>query len=133
NFLLTFVIFKKNLKRFFIVFASSNIISRKKKDNKLRYPNHYSLLNSNIKLKWVKEFDKFVINYVTFIDFTCNTFRSSSKLIKIFTKHTDCVQSINYLIFDDFQFICSKSKNKAVRAWNINNKKKIYSTDIQIM
>ncbi|ETO33071.1 hypothetical protein RFI_04036, partial [Reticulomyxa filosa] len=53
-----------------------------------------------------------------------DTFRSSSKLLKIFTRHIDCVNSIDYSTFDDNQFICSGSCD-AVRIWDYDNNKQI--------
>ncbi|ETO06885.1 G-protein beta WD-40 repeats containing protein [Reticulomyxa filosa] len=56
-----------------------------------------------------------------------DTFRSSAKLINTFTGHTDCVNSIDFLTFDDGQFICSGSDDKTVRVWNVDNNKQIQS------
>ncbi|ETO36772.1 G-protein beta WD-40 repeats containing protein [Reticulomyxa filosa] len=56
-----------------------------------------------------------------------DTFRSSSKLINTFTGHTDCVHSIDYLTFDDCQFICSGSSDRTVRVWDVDNNKQIQS------
>ncbi|ETO02738.1 hypothetical protein RFI_34675, partial [Reticulomyxa filosa] len=57
--------------------------------------------------------------------FMFDTFRSSSKLLKIFTRHIDCVNSIDYSTFDDNQFICSGSCD-AVRIWDYDNNKQIH-------
>ncbi|ETO12306.1 hypothetical protein RFI_25070, partial [Reticulomyxa filosa] len=86
----------------------------------------------NIKLGWIHEFDKIVVNYVssfvfffhlTTTFFMLNTFRSSSKLLKTFTGHTSYVNSIDYSTFNGDQFICSGSDDKTVRIWNVDNKK----------
>ncbi|ETO32141.1 WD-40 repeat protein [Reticulomyxa filosa] len=99
----------------------------------------------NIKLGWIHDFDKFVVNYVTFffiylltyvqiflfnltqatIFIMLDTFRLSSKLIKTFNGHTDSVYSIDYLTFNNCQFICSGSNDKTVRIWDINTNQQI--------
>ncbi|ETO07843.1 G-protein beta WD-40 repeats containing protein, partial [Reticulomyxa filosa] len=61
--------------------------------------------------------------------FMFETFRSSSKLINTFTKHTDTVWSIDYSTFDDCQFICSGSHDRTVRVWDIDNNKQIQPFD----
>ncbi|ETO33314.1 WD-40 repeat protein, partial [Reticulomyxa filosa] len=81
---------------------------------------------SQIKLGWINDFDKIIANYkAVFIMF--ETFRSSSKLLSIFTGHTDYVWGIDYSIFDDRQFICSGSSDKTVCVWDIDTNKKIRS------
>ncbi|ETO16665.1 Serine/Threonine protein kinase, partial [Reticulomyxa filosa] len=56
-----------------------------------------------------------------------DAFRSSSKLINTFTGHTSRVNSIDYSIFDDCQFICSGSSDNTVRVWDVDNNKQIQS------
>ncbi|ETO01275.1 WD repeat-containing protein, partial [Reticulomyxa filosa] len=56
-----------------------------------------------------------------------DTFRSSSKLIRSFTGHTDTVWTIDYSIFDDRQFICSGSFDQTIRVWDVDNNKQIQS------
>ncbi|ETO06047.1 WD-40 repeat protein, partial [Reticulomyxa filosa] len=80
----------------------------------------------NIKLGWIKDFDKLVVNY-TYTVFMFDTFRSSSKLINTFTGHTNIVRSIDYSVFDDCQFICSGSDDQTVRVWDVDNNKQIQS------
>ncbi|ETO18329.1 hypothetical protein RFI_18948, partial [Reticulomyxa filosa] len=84
----------------------------------------------NIELGWIKDFDKIVVNYVssfTSTVFMFDTFRSSSKLINIFTGHTDYVWSIDYSTFDDCQFICSGSEDNTVHVYDIDKNKQIQS------
>ncbi|ETO33088.1 WD-40 repeat protein [Reticulomyxa filosa] len=86
----------------------------------------YWLRILNIKLGWIHEFDKLVINYaITFILF--DLFHSSSQLINTFTGHTGIVWSIDYSIFDDNQFICSGSSDKTVRVFDVQNNKQVQS------
>ncbi|ETO07752.1 hypothetical protein RFI_29639, partial [Reticulomyxa filosa] len=77
-----------------------------------------------IKLGWVHDFDKIIINYERKV-FMLDMFRSSSKLLTTFTGHTAIVWSIDHLTFDDHQFICSGSSDKTVRVWDIDNNKQI--------
>ncbi|ETO32165.1 WD-40 repeat-containing protein [Reticulomyxa filosa] len=95
----------------------------------------------NIKLGWINDFDKIVVNYVmiflfsilfngkylfmTTILFMLDTFRSSSKLLKTFTGHTCCVNSIDYSIFDGNQFICSGSEDKTVCVLDVHANKQV--------
>ncbi|ETO35591.1 hypothetical protein RFI_01472, partial [Reticulomyxa filosa] len=79
----------------------------------------------HVKLGWINEFDKLIINYVSSV-FMFETFRSSSKLINI-TGQTGCVRSIDYSTFDDRRFICSGSEDKTVRVWDVDNNKHIKS------
>ncbi|ETO00259.1 WD-40 repeat protein, partial [Reticulomyxa filosa] len=79
-----------------------------------------------IKLGWIKDFDKIVINYIPTV-FMFETFRSSSKLINKFAIHADTVWSIDHSIFDDCQFICSGSSDQAVRVWDVDNNELIQS------
>ncbi|ETO12264.1 ribosome assembly protein 4 (RSA4), partial [Reticulomyxa filosa] len=105
-------------------------ISIKAKEEEIQIIIHHWIRTLNIQLGWIKDFDKLVVNYVS--SFACNvfmfdTFRSSSKLINILTGHTDIVWSIDYSTFDDYQLICSGSRDKTVRVWDVNNNKKIQS------
>ncbi|ETO33119.1 WD-repeat protein, partial [Reticulomyxa filosa] len=85
---------------------------------------HHWIRTLNIQLGWIKDFDKIVVNYASTV-FMFETFRSSSKLINTFTGHTDGVNSIDYSIFDDCQFICSGSGDSTVRVWDVDNNKQI--------
>ncbi|ETO19416.1 hypothetical protein RFI_17814 [Reticulomyxa filosa] len=80
----------------------------------------------NIKLGWIHELDKLVANYVITL-FMFDTFRSSFKLLKTFTGHTDIIWSIDYSTFNGSQFICSGSADKTVRVWNVDANKQIQS------
>ncbi|ETO15028.1 Serine/Threonine protein kinase, partial [Reticulomyxa filosa] len=80
----------------------------------------------NIKLGWIKDFDKLVVNYIYTV-FMFDTFCSSSKLINTFTGHTSTVWSIDYSTLDDCQFICSGSQDNTVRVWDVDNNKQIQS------
>ncbi|ETO25763.1 G-protein beta WD-40 repeats containing protein [Reticulomyxa filosa] len=80
-----------------------------------------------IKLGWVQDFDRIVVKYAT--NFTFEEFRSSSKLLKTFTGHTDYVNSIDFFTFDNGQFICSGSDDKTVRVWDVDANEQIRSFD----
>ncbi|ETO31964.1 WD-40 repeat-containing protein [Reticulomyxa filosa] len=54
-----------------------------------------------------------------------DTFRSSSKLLKTFTGHTNNVWSIDYSTFDNVQLLYSGSSDKTVRVWDVENNKPI--------
>ncbi|ETO01521.1 WD-40 repeat-containing protein, partial [Reticulomyxa filosa] len=86
----------------------------------------YWIRTLNIKLGWIQDFDKLVVNYASTV-FMFDTFRSSSKLINTFTGHTDIVWSIDYSTFGDCQFICSGSADKTVRVWDVDNNKQFQS------
>ncbi|ETO06914.1 WD-40 repeat-containing protein, partial [Reticulomyxa filosa] len=91
---------------------------------------HHWIRTLNIKLGWIKDFDKIVVNYVspfTYTVFMFEIFRSSSKLINAFTGHISVVRSIDYSTFDNCQFICSGSDDNRVRVWDIDNNKQIQS------
>ncbi|ETO35107.1 WD-40 repeat protein, partial [Reticulomyxa filosa] len=115
------------------------IISRKKKkwkedtlskEEKIQIIIHHWIRTLNIKLGWIKDFDKFIVNYVSsfiYNIFMFDTFRSSSKLINTFIGHTSYVWSIDYSTFDDCQFICSGSDDSTVCVWDIDNNKQIQS------
>ncbi|ETO35955.1 hypothetical protein RFI_01108 [Reticulomyxa filosa] len=80
----------------------------------------------NIKLGWIKDFDKLVANYVSTF-FTLDTFISTSKLLKTFIGHAGVVCSIDYSTLDGDQLICSVSHDKTVRVWDFDNNKQIQS------
>ncbi|ETO35724.1 WD repeat-containing protein, partial [Reticulomyxa filosa] len=76
-----------------------------------------------IKLGWIHEFEKLVINYVSsFVLFFLNI----NQNIQMFIKHS-AVNSIDYSTFDDCQFICSGSLDETVRVWDVDNNKQIQS------
>ncbi|ETO06881.1 WD-40 repeat-containing protein [Reticulomyxa filosa] len=79
-----------------------------------------------IKLGWIKDFNKIVVNYAISV-FIFDTFSSSCKLLTTLTGHTDAVYSIDYSTFDGNQFICSGSDDKTVRVWGVDNNKQIES------
>ncbi|ETO15456.1 G-protein beta WD-40 repeats containing protein, partial [Reticulomyxa filosa] len=65
---------------------------------------HHWIRTFNIRLGWIKDFDKLVVNYVSFY-----------------------VYSIDYSTFDDCQFICSGSDDGTVRVWDVDNNKQFQS------
>ncbi|ETO12073.1 NACHT and WD40 domain protein [Reticulomyxa filosa] len=93
----------------------------------------------NIKLGWIQNFDKLVVKYVEFIClfdnkylfatnfFMFEVFHLSSKLLKAFRGHNIRVNSLDYFIFDNRQFICSGSNDRTVCVWNIETNKKVQS------
>ncbi|ETO35891.1 WD-40 repeat-containing protein, partial [Reticulomyxa filosa] len=105
---------------------------------------HHWIRILNIKLGWIHEFDKYVVNYVMFVLFlfhllivkhlfVANTFfildafLSSSKLCNTFIGHTGGVYDIDISTRDNSQLICSVSSDKTVRVWDINSNKQIQS------
>ncbi|ETO34203.1 WD-repeat protein [Reticulomyxa filosa] len=78
----------------------------------------------NIKLGWIHDFDKLVVNYAENL-FMLDTFCSSSKLLKPFFGHTNYVRSIDYLTLDCGPLLCSGSEDKTVRVWDVENNKQI--------
>ncbi|ETO15754.1 WD-40 repeat-containing protein, partial [Reticulomyxa filosa] len=106
-------------------------LSMKSKEEEIQIIIHHWIRTLNIKLGWIKDFDKLVVNYYVSLFsstvFIFDTFRSSSKLINTFIGHTSYVWSIDYSTFDDCQFICSGSQDKTVRVWNVDNNKQIES------
>ncbi|ETO18235.1 WD-40 repeat protein [Reticulomyxa filosa] len=79
-----------------------------------------------IKLGWIQYFDKIVVKYATNF-FMFEVFRSSSKLLKTFTGHTDWVSSIDYSTLDCGQYICSGSFDKKVCVWDVDTSQQIRS------
>ncbi|ETO07575.1 WD-repeat protein, partial [Reticulomyxa filosa] len=91
---------------------------------------HHWIRTFDIKLGWIKDFDTFVLNYVSSFAstvFIFDTFRSSSKLINTFTGHTGWLHSIDYSTFDCDQLVCSGSNDQTVRVWDVDNNKQIQS------
>ncbi|ETO36066.1 F-box and wd40 domain protein, partial [Reticulomyxa filosa] len=88
-----------------------------------------------IKFGWIHYFDKLVVNYVTFFLFLSFINYNKNKqiylLFFIIVVNTGnyplYVWSIDYLTFDDCQFICSGSDNQTVCVWDIDNNKQIQS------
>ncbi|ETO23258.1 Serine/Threonine protein kinase, partial [Reticulomyxa filosa] len=80
----------------------------------------------NIKLGWINDFDKLVVNYVSTI-FMFDAFHSSSKLLNTFTGHMAYVNSVDFSTFDCSQVICSGSSDKTVCVWDVDNNKQIQS------
>ncbi|ETO05303.1 F-box and wd40 domain protein, partial [Reticulomyxa filosa] len=99
---------------------------QKSEEKKIQVIVQHWIRISNIKLGWIKDFDKLIINYIYAV-FMFETFRSSSKLINTFTGHTSYVWSIDYSICDNCQLICSGSNDKTVRVWDVDNNKQIQS------
>ncbi|ETO31961.1 WD-40 repeat-containing protein [Reticulomyxa filosa] len=79
-----------------------------------------------IKLGWINDFDKIIINYTISI-FILDIFRLSSKLLKTFSGHTNFVWSIDYSNFDCNQVIYSGSEDKTVGIWYVDTNKQIQS------
>ncbi|ETN98382.1 hypothetical protein RFI_39128, partial [Reticulomyxa filosa] len=49
----------------------------------------------------------------------------SSKLLKIFSGHSDPIISLQYFSLDGGRFLCSGSGDSTVRVWNLDNNKQI--------
>ncbi|ETO08366.1 WD-40 repeat protein, partial [Reticulomyxa filosa] len=94
----------------------------------------------NIKLGWIQDFDKLVAKYVSLFYFcfylmkylfTTNFIMLemflSSKLLKNFTGHTDCVRSIDYSEFDGGRFICSGAQDSTICVWDVETNQQIQS------
>ncbi|ETO08969.1 WD-40 repeat protein, partial [Reticulomyxa filosa] len=107
----------------FIVF---NLWSKQFEEEKIQVIIQHWIRILKIKLGWIHEFDKLVVNYIYTI-FMFETFRSSSKLINTFTGHTNSVFSIDYSTFDDGRFICSGSRDNTILVWDVDNNKQIRS------
>ncbi|ETO33444.1 ribosome assembly protein 4 (RSA4) [Reticulomyxa filosa] len=104
-----------------------------------------------IKLGWINDFNKIVVNYVMSFYFYFMlikyTFYLASKLLNTFTGHTNYVWSVDYSIFDYNQFvldqmikqffslyhhykhhrnvICSSSWDKTIYFWDIKDNQKV--------
>ncbi|ETO04357.1 WD-40 repeat protein [Reticulomyxa filosa] len=91
----------------------------------------YWIRMSSIKLGWINDFDRLIVNYVMFFVTSAfillETFCSLSKLVKTFTGHINTVWSIDYITFDNDQLICSGSNDKTVRVWDVDKNKQIQS------
>ncbi|ETO05363.1 WD repeat-containing protein, partial [Reticulomyxa filosa] len=79
----------------------------------------------HIKFGWINDLNVLVINYSKNI-FMLDTFRSMSKLLKIFSGHTCCVCGIDYFTIDDRQFLCSGSYDCTVCVWDVETNKQIH-------
>ncbi|ETO34629.1 WD-40 repeat-containing protein, partial [Reticulomyxa filosa] len=55
------------------------------------------------------------------------TFRSSSKLLKIFPAQSRAVWSIDYLTLDNSQLLCSGSEDNTICVWDMETNKQIQS------
>ncbi|ETO31049.1 hypothetical protein RFI_06071 [Reticulomyxa filosa] len=121
-----FLIFPKG-----VVFVLLQCIS---KEEEIQIVIAHWIRTLNIKLGWISDFDKLVVNYVMFICFAATTFMfdsfcQSSKLLKTFTGHTVWVNSVDCSIFDNCQLICAGSDDHTVRVWNVENSEQIRSFD----
>ncbi|ETO07940.1 WD-repeat protein, partial [Reticulomyxa filosa] len=101
-------------------------LSIKSKEEEIQTIIRHWIRTFNIQLGWIKDFDTFVVNYVSTV-FMFDIFRSSSKLINTFTGHNSYVWSIDYSTFGDYQFICSGSGDQTVCVWDVDNNKQIKS------
>ncbi|ETO09961.1 hypothetical protein RFI_27414, partial [Reticulomyxa filosa] len=84
----------------------------------------------HVKFGWIKDFDKIIVNYVTFFYNYFYNVRKVCLIVKLFntfTGHNGYVWSIDYSIFDDNQFICSGSHDNTVCVWNTDTNEKIQS------
>ncbi|ETO15651.1 WD repeat-containing protein [Reticulomyxa filosa] len=109
-------------------------------EEKIKIITKYWIRILEIKLGWIQDFDRLVVDYVIFFDyylchyliqasefFLLDAFRSSSKLLQIFYGHTKWVNSIDYSAFNDGQFICSGSEDETLRVWDVENNEQIQS------
>ncbi|ETO35910.1 WD-40 repeat protein, partial [Reticulomyxa filosa] len=120
------VMFKLSLGLYSLLFIIIFALRLKQLKEDIQIIIQYWIRILNIKLVWVKEFDKFIANYVSTI-FMFDIFRSSSKLLKTFIYHKKNVSSFDYSEFDNSQFICSGSIDKTVCVWDFDNNKQIQS------
>ncbi|ETO06564.1 WD-repeat protein [Reticulomyxa filosa] len=123
------------------------------KKNEIQIIIQYWIRILHIKIGRINDFDKLVINYVTFYFifvfhlittkiykyicifllsqvttlFMFDTLCLSFKLINTFTGPITVVRSIDYSTFDDCQFICSGSYDSIVRVWDVDNNKRMQS------
>ncbi|ETN99890.1 hypothetical protein RFI_37577, partial [Reticulomyxa filosa] len=115
---LLIIVMQRYLQNMIFIFHSKMfLIYTLSKEEEIQKIIHHWIRTLNIQLGWIKDFDKFVVNYESNV-FMFDTFRSSSKLINTFNGHTKAVWSIDYSTFDDCQFICSGSQDKTVCVWN---------------
>ncbi|ETO12223.1 WD-40 repeat-containing protein, partial [Reticulomyxa filosa] len=117
---------KKNVGKFYYKLSENLFYLLYSEEEKIQVIIQHWIRILKIKLGWIHEFDKLIINYISTV-FMFETFISSSKLINTFTGHTETVWSIDYSTFDDCQFICSGSDDKTVRVWDVDNNKQIQS------
>ncbi|ETO09860.1 WD-40 repeat-containing protein [Reticulomyxa filosa] len=75
---------------------------------------------SNIKLGWIHDFNKLVVNYATTF-FMVDSFCLKAKLLKTLNGHTNKVYSIDYYN----NLICSGSNDKTVRVWDLEKNEEI--------
>ncbi|ETO32858.1 WD-40 repeat protein [Reticulomyxa filosa] len=102
----------------------STQLLKKSKEEEIEIIIQYWLRTLKIKLGWIYDFDKLVVNYTARV-FIFDTFRSSSKLLKTLNGHKMRLYSIDYSTFDDSQFICSGAADNTVRVWNIETNNQI--------
>ncbi|ETO08419.1 hypothetical protein RFI_28969, partial [Reticulomyxa filosa] len=114
------------MKVYYDFFSHFALRLKQSKEEEIQIIINHWIRTLNIKLGWIKNFDKLVVNYVYTV-FMFDTFCSSSKLINTFTGHTNIVWSIDYSTSDDRQFICSGSSDNTVRVWDVDNNKQIQS------
>ncbi|ETO33007.1 WD-40 repeat-containing protein [Reticulomyxa filosa] len=111
-------------------------------EEKIQLIVRYWIRRLKIKIGWINDFDKLVVNYVMFFAFLnfkylfnvttffmFETFSLSSKLLKTFIGHLDNVHSIDYSTFDNRQLLCSGSDDKKVCVWDFDNNEPIKSFD----
>ncbi|ETO34340.1 G-protein beta WD-40 repeats containing protein, partial [Reticulomyxa filosa] len=88
----------------------------------------------NIKLGWIQDFDKLVVNYVMlffvlfFIELQIFTYRNAQNHYlhrQTFKGHTSCVISLDFSTLDDCHLLCSGSQDSTVRVWNADTNKQI--------
>ncbi|ETO14593.1 WD repeat-containing protein [Reticulomyxa filosa] len=119
------------------------LILKKEKKEEVQLIIQHWIRIFNIKLGWIHDFDKLVVNYVIFIYifidyyyltqmntfFIFEAFRSSSKLLNTLHGHTNWVNSIDFSTFDDIKLLCSGSSDKTVRVWDLETNKQIQLFD----
>ncbi|ETO05662.1 G-protein beta WD-40 repeats containing protein [Reticulomyxa filosa] len=98
----------------------SSVLEEEKKEIQLIIQHWIRILN--IKLGWIYEFDRLVVNYVMFYFKHLFVY-----LLITFTGHTGHVYSIDYSTFTGNQFLCSGASDGTVRIWDIDIDKQIQS------